>query len=649
MNWLLPGFLAGAGLIGLPVLLHFLRSKPKAVVPFPSLRFLGQTAIRDTRRHRLRRLITLLLRCLAICFLAAAFARPFWIRQGAAAQRAMVIAIDNSMSMQTANRWEAMRTWALRQMDELKTGDQAALLVMNPTPKWLLPMTDDLARVRSTLQAAQPGFEKTHYGPAIRVAGDTLAANPAGNKTLVWMADEQRAGWLGVDFEHVLPPGVKIRVGETAPEPRRQAAIVALERLTGMQDGVSATVRLFAPQQDSRRIAVQAGKKVLAEKTVTLRAGDNKVELAFVWPQDVNGLRVSLDADDLPADDTAWIAARKSAAGGVVLDSVTGADFLAHAFLSTQKLNEGGLTTSVLPDKAWPQDCVVVARDAATFKSPRVERLDSFVNAGGPLWIFVNGAPEQTEWLKKHGVQVNRRVTPEDPWHLRDWDPDHPALAAFSGQSLLPLLEVEFYQGFDLNGDVLAPIANWPDGKTAIAEWSGGGHRILLAGFPLDRDSTDWPARASFVPFVHQAARWLGSFAGLRSDWRVGDTIPLTGAGTWRAIDTATPQKERKVSGGAVRPEVPGLYEFVPAGQNTARIFAVNIPPEESDLAPWPNQDQLIAMQKPDAPARAHEHQVAALMSNEAAENQQRLWWWLLAIAGVAILSELALANRTAM
>ncbi len=200
-------------------------------------------------------------------------------------------------------------------------------------------------------------------------------------------------------------------------------------------------------------------------------------------------------------------------------------------------------------------------------------------------------------WLRRQGVRVTERPAAEEPWHLRDWDPGHPALAAFAGRSLLPLLEVEFYRGFDLAGDALAPIANWPDGRMAIAELDSGGHRLLIAGFPPDREATDWPAQPSFVPFIHSAARWLGAVKDARTDWRVGDTIPLPdNAGSWRALDSPEPQEDLAVNG-SVRPGAPGLYDY--SGGGVKKIFAVNTPVEESDLSPWSNPDQLASFESP--------------------------------------------------
>jgi hypothetical protein len=74
----------------------------------------------------------------------------------------------------------------------------------------------------------------------------------------------------------------------------------------------------------------------------------------------------------------------------------------------------------------------------------------------------------------------------------------------------------------------------------------------------------------------------------------------------------------------------------------------VNTPIEESDLSPWPNADQLAGLESPDS-APAQMRVVAAPPAVwTVVEYRQQLWWWLLAIAGCALLAELALANRTA-
>ena len=645
MNWLFPSFLAGASLIALPVILHFLRRRQNVVVRFPSLRFLGETALRDTRRHQLLRWLTLLLRCLAIALIVGAFARPFWQDAAASHRQLMVVAVDNSMSLQAANRWENLQAWALKQLAELNPGDQAALLVMNSAPVWLVPLTDDLDRVRSVLKSARPGFEKTRYASTLKMAGETLAQHSGATKNLVWLADEQRTGWRGVDFAQTLPPGVKIRFAESVPEPNRQAAIASLQ-WSADKPGLVANVRLFAPLQDQRSITVSAGKRLLLAQTNRLHTGDNKIILPFSPPENMDGFCVAMDADDLPADDAAWIVPPKPAAAAVLLDAMADTDFLAHALRATEKLGAAAVKAGALPKKKWPTDAVVILRGDEAFRPPQLESLNRFFDAGGALWIFADGSAEQLDWLNKHGIKVVARKTSEDAWHLQNWDPEHPALAAFAGQSLLPLLSVEFHRGFNLAGDQLTPVADWPEGQMALAEWSDGKHRLLLAGFMLNRAATDWPTQPSFVPFVHQTVRWLGSFEDKQNDWRVGDTIPLAAApGTWRALDGPVLQPERNVAG-SIRPDAPGLYEF--SGGGTRQVFAVNTPGEESDLAPWPKPEQFAALESKNLPARNERRAAVPQLSSEVAENQQRLWWWILAGCGLIILAELALANRTA-
>jgi uncharacterized spore protein YtfJ len=102
-DWLLhPALLyAGALFVSVPIVLHLaMRQKPKPMI-FPALRLVQARRETNRRRMRLRHLLLLLLRCLAIALLAAAFARPIaaqgmtgaWIAVGLLAAAALALGV----------------------------------------------------------------------------------------------------------------------------------------------------------------------------------------------------------------------------------------------------------------------------------------------------------------------------------------------------------------------------------------------------------------------------------------------------------------------------------------------------------------------------------------------------------------------------
>src|SRR3982750_4500650 len=109
MNFLAPAFLAGLSAIAVPVIIHLIHRERKAVIEFPSLMFLERIPYKSVRRQKIRHLLLLILRCLAIALLVAAFARPFFARRHAAitgtGARELVVLLDNSASMGYADRW----------------------------------------------------------------------------------------------------------------------------------------------------------------------------------------------------------------------------------------------------------------------------------------------------------------------------------------------------------------------------------------------------------------------------------------------------------------------------------------------------------------------------------------------------------------
>src|SRR6185503_19879686 len=102
--WLLFGLFAA----GLPVLIHFLtRARPRRIA-YPPFRFLLEACAGQQSLHRLRTILLLLLRTLAITALALVFTRPFWKPPGtvapAAAQQRVVLTVDASLSIRGVQR-----------------------------------------------------------------------------------------------------------------------------------------------------------------------------------------------------------------------------------------------------------------------------------------------------------------------------------------------------------------------------------------------------------------------------------------------------------------------------------------------------------------------------------------------------------------
>src|SRR5947208_17096895 len=110
MNFLAPAFLAGLAAVAVPVIIHLINRERKVVVEFPSLMFLQRIPYRSVRRQKLRHLLLLALRCLALAIVVAAFARPFFRRTSVAnaagvGAREVVVLLDRTYSMGFADRW----------------------------------------------------------------------------------------------------------------------------------------------------------------------------------------------------------------------------------------------------------------------------------------------------------------------------------------------------------------------------------------------------------------------------------------------------------------------------------------------------------------------------------------------------------------
>jgi hypothetical protein len=106
MQFLFPGFLAALAVLAIPIIIHLFYFRRFKKVYFTNVRFLKEVKEETSNRRKLRNLLVLLMRCLAIAMMVLAFCQPF-IPNGAQVkkgEKSVSVFIDNSFSMNALSK-----------------------------------------------------------------------------------------------------------------------------------------------------------------------------------------------------------------------------------------------------------------------------------------------------------------------------------------------------------------------------------------------------------------------------------------------------------------------------------------------------------------------------------------------------------------
>ena len=142
MQFVYPAFLIGLLALAIPVIIHLFNFRRFKTVYFTNVRFLKNIQEETATKNKLKHLLVLISRMLAIAFLVFAFAQPFIPSEQSnktAAKRAVSIYIDNSFSMESVNNDEQLLNIAKRKAEEIVNGytidDEFQLLTNNMEAK----------------------------------------------------------------------------------------------------------------------------------------------------------------------------------------------------------------------------------------------------------------------------------------------------------------------------------------------------------------------------------------------------------------------------------------------------------------------------------------------------------------------------------
>jgi hypothetical protein len=634
-TFLNPGLLVGLLAAAIPILIHLFTRRKVKTVSFSTLRFIKELQRRKIRYLKLRQILLLILRTLAVLFLVLAFARPALKQtQGilsADAPASVAVILDNSLSMglqvEGQPLFEIARQRALEIVDLFKEGDEIYLIYPQRSPR----LAHDGAirqpqAARDLIESTELSDAGTDLVGAIRLAVEQLGSSRFVNREIYLISDLQRSGIratvAAASDSLQIPEDVKLFVVPITGGGRLNLAIDSvgvvnqiIER--GRVTEVAATVRNTGslPLRERLIHLYLEGKRV-GQDAVTLEPGATKRVLFRIVP-DRAGITTGyarLEEDDLPQDNRRYFVFRIPEQINVLLVGNRPADtralrlalrpdeksatYIRVRQLRTVELNRATLSTAD----------VVFLVNLPNLDDNLGVSLREFVRQGGGLVIFLGSDADVRDYNDKLLRRLEMPLLTKAMGSLEGSeafltfgkiDFGHPIFHGVFEEENARIESPRIRFAFDVARDTPhETIIAYGNGAPFLAEGGVGAGRVLLFTTALEDSWSDLPVRGIFAPLVNRSVTYLAGRGQSKTQiLRVGSDLVYqpkqVGESALFAVEKPDGDQVRvkpDVSAGKytirfAETQRAGIYKVL-AGERQVAAFAVNPPPEESDLTP---------------------------------------------------------------
>jgi hypothetical protein len=627
MSFLSPLFLAGAVTAAIPIVLHLLKREPEARVKFAVVKLLRHAPVEYAKRKHLRELLLLALRVAALLLLTVAFARPFFA-SGAVLDSAgvTVVALDTSLSMSAPGVFALAKQLAQDAVNRAAAGDLVGVVTFAGDAHLASAPSGDRALARSAIDAAAPGFGSTRYRAALNQASAALDGRRG---TIVVVTDLQESGWDAGD-RALVPESARIEVADVGPPP----ANLAITSVRSVNSRVVATVRNAGPQPREAHVRLTVDDRPSGEGATAIGAGQS----AEVVLPGARGTIASVAVDDrdgVQGDNVRYLVLDTSSRPAILVVTATGdlnreAFYVQHALAASGSggavfdlVGVGGAEMSGWDRSRIARHAAVLLLSTRGLERHGRELLMEYVREGGGL-VVVAGPdldPEvAADTLGKMATFVNpteKSATVTSARVFAPADLRHPVFQTF-GAGAASLALVKFDRIATINAPECQTLARFTTGEAGLVECEVGKGRALVVASDLGNAWNDFPRHSTFVPFLHEAVRYVSGSRPRPAEYLVGEMpIGVT--------------------------DKPGVALVPPAAGGEPRRVAVNVDPAESDPGRLTVPEFQAAVTRLQDAARSE-----GFVKDRQQENRQHLWQYVLGFMLAALLVESIVAGRTA-
>jgi len=618
MNWPAftnPWMLAALAAVGLPILIHYLtRARPRRII-FPPFKFLVEACAGQQSLHRLRTLLLLALRTLAVLALALLFARPFLKPSGAGntadAAKRVVLLLDASLSMRAVQRGVSLfsraQAEAANVLRALESGSEAGIIVAGVTPRPLLPaLSRNIPALHDELVKAHATFEQGDPASALAMAKKMLG----GSGVIYVFSDFQKSNWEAAE----LPAGTLCRLRPVTREPIDNIALTSAylapaEPVVGEPSEVICTVFNGTARPRQETVHLELGE-MTQEALVTVPpfgSTDASFNIAFPQPGPLAG-KATLGPDDLMEDNVRYLNVRvnKALQALLITDSDATDQRSAAFFISRALAPSAEAAPGLTVVRRHSQDAdrgvletadvfVLVAPAALTGES--LEIIERRVKDGARFIAFLDGST--APFLVPAAFAPPFRLLGTVVSDAGEQLVAGPRKLFIEGDAsdFSALRFRRHYQNQILEGRGGDVVLSYPDGSAALTLSAVAKGSAAFVNLPLTPDGGDFIGHPMFPALIHEVLRALRRGAeehvvtpGMA--WTLDAPVGAEGAigvsdPEGRKIEAQVVASGRTTRLALPAAHLPGVY-LVKQAERVVATAVVNIDPRESDTRPVP-------------------------------------------------------------
>ncbi len=625
MTFLNPTFLFALFASAIPILIHILNLRRLKTVDFSNLKFLKELQRSRIKAIKIKQIILLILRVLAIVFLVLAFSRPvikgylFNPMISGQAKSSVVIILDNTLSMASADEngefINQAKSSAQSIADILSESDEFALVRLSELPSIATDgFTHNISFLRRLIDESEFTYTHRKISDAIVVASKLIEKAKNLNREVYIISDFQKGGFSSIDTLLKLPADVRVflvNVGKFNGENFSVDKVELKNRVifSGRTVGVETVISNHTDRDVSNFVvSLFLGGKRIAQRSVNLKANASQTIDFNVLTEDLSGFVdgfVEIEDDDFNFDNRRYFSFFIPTEIKVLLVGVEDdLKFLKLAFQSAQEMYNKSffkiaqISPQMVSGVNFSNFDVVFIVKPNQFDVGVLRKLKSFVSEGGGLIIFLGGNLNLQSFnqnfssvfgLSGFGEVVRQRVS------FSKLDINHPIFEGVFAEMPKRFDSPEIREYVKLKADYsFTTIIGLSDGSPFLIEKKEGNGRVLIfTSEPTDKVS-DFPYKGIFIPLVFQSTLYLSNFLFLSAEYTIGDTVEFRAEMFSRFYGQSL--KDLKLgrpdgSDFAFKPDasfikiyqttIPGIYTISSAGSKNLLKLAFNPPKEE--------------------------------------------------------------------